>query len=161
MVAKYPVPIQEDVRDLLGDLLGIGVAADKVGPLELADDDAGVVAGYETEQGEVGALFVCDAPFAIRVGAALVMVPASVAAEQLEAGVLDEQHVEFMHEVANIMSRLLNTPRTPRLRLGTVVGMPGELDEPMARLLHAPEFRRDFVVSVEGYGDGRVSLLVD
>ncbi len=161
MVAHYPVPIQEDIRDLLGDLLGRGVAVDKTEALVLEDDQPGLIASYVTAEDAVGALCVCDGPFAILVGAALVMVPANVAKEQLDAGTLDEQHVEFTHEVANILSRLLNTPRTPHLRLETLHQVPGDVPEPVTALLGAPEFRRDFVVTIEGYGEGRVSILVD
>lgn len=161
MVAHYPVPIQEDIRDLLGDLLGRGVAVDKTTPIAFEEDAQGLVATYITAEDQVGALCICDADFAILVGAALVMVPANVAKEQMDAGVIDEQHVEFTHEVVNILARLLNTPRTPHLRLAEVLTIPAELPEPVAKLLAAPEFRRDFVVTVEGYGEGRVSILVD
>lgn len=161
MVAHYPVPIQEDIRDLLGDLLGRGVAVDKTTPLAFEEDQNGVIASYVTEAGEVGALCVCDAPFAILVGAALVMVPANVAKEQIKAGIVDESHLEFTHEVVNILARLLNTPRTPHLKLAELHQVPGELPEPIGSLLAAPEFRRDFVATIEGYGEGRVSILVN
>lgn len=161
MVAHYPVPIQEDIRDLLGDLLGRGVAVDKTAPLQLRPDQTGLVAGYVTADDEVGAVCVCDGPFAVLVGAALVMVPANVAKEQLDAEVLEEQHVEFTHEVANILSRLLNTPRTPHLRLDKLYPLPGELPDEVSRLIDGPEFRRDFVAAIDGYGEGRVSILVN
>ena len=38
MPASFPVPIQEDIRDLLMDLLGRGTAVDKVTPLILEED---------------------------------------------------------------------------------------------------------------------------
>jgi len=160
MVAHFPVPIQEDIRDLLGDLLGRGVAVDKTTPLQLDEDAAGAVASYVTADDELGALCVCDAGFAVLAGAALVMVPANVAQEQVRAGVLEEQHLEIAHEVANILSRLLNTPRTPHLRLRALDPLPGEVPGDVARLLAGPEFRRDFVATIEGYGEGRVSILV-
>ncbi len=160
MVAHYPVPIQEDIRDLLGDLLDRGVAVDKTAPLQLEDDAAGVVASYVTGEDEVGALCVCDAAFAIYVGAALVMVPANVAKEQCDKGELEEQHLEFTHEVVNILSRLLNTPRTPHLRLEALHTVPGDVPAAVGSLLSSPEFRRDFVTTIEGYGEGRVSILV-
>lgn len=161
MVAHFPVPIQEDIRDLLGDLLGRGVAVDKTEPLVLDDDEPGIVATYVTGDDELGAVCVCDARFAILVGAALVMVPANVAKEQLDAGVIDEQHVEFTQEVVNILARLLNTPRTPHLRLDKLHALPAELPEAVQKLLATPEFRRDFVATIEGYGEGRIGLLVN
>jgi hypothetical protein len=158
--ARFPVPIQEDIRDLLGDLLGRGVAVDKTAPLDLAEDAAGVVASYITGEDEVGALCLCDGPFAVLAGAALVMVPPNVAREQVDAGEIPEEHLEVTHEVANVLSRLLNTPRTPHLRLQALHRMPGDLPADVTSLLARPEFRRDFVTAIEGYGEGRMSILV-
>lgn len=160
MVAHFPVPIQEDIRDLLADLLGRGVAVDKTSPLHLDDDRPGLLATYVTAEDEVGALCVCDAAFAILVGAALVMVPANVAQEQRRAGQLDDQHLELAHEVVNVLSRLLNTPRTAHLRLSELHAVPGELPEQARALLDGPEYRRDFVATIDGYGDGSISILV-
>jgi hypothetical protein len=39
--------------------------------------------------------------------------------------------------------------------------VPGELPEGVATLVAKPEFRRDFAVQIEGYGNGRLSLLVN
>lgn len=160
MVAHHPVPIQEDIRDLLGDLLGCGIAVDKTTPLVLGEDGPGVVASYVTAEGDVGALCALDASCVVLVAAALVMVPATVAKEQVAAGVLDEHHLEVTHEVVNVMARLLNTPRTPHLRLDALHRVPGELPDQVSALLRAPEFRRDFVATIEGYGEGRVGILV-
>ena len=160
MPAHYPVPIQEDIRDLLGDLLARGVAVDKTTALELDHGAVGVVASYVTAEDEVGALCVCDGRFAVLAGAALVLVPPNVAREQIDAGELDDTQVEIAHEVANILSRLLNTPRTPHLRLRALHRLPGELPQDVRGLLDRPEFRRDFVTAIDGYGEGRMSILV-
>lgn len=161
MVAHYPVPIQEDIRDLLVDLLGRGAAVDKIDPITLGDDERGLMATYVTDEGDLGAVCICDTAFAVYVGAALVMVPVTVAKEQLGAEELDEQYLEYFQEIVNIMARLLNTPRTPHLRLDAVISLPAELPADVTALLASPEYRRDFVASIEGYGDGRVGILVN
>lgn len=160
MVAHYPVPIQEDVRDLLTELLGRGVAVDKVSALTLHEDEPAAVAEFVTDADETAALCLTDARFAVRVGAALVMVPAPVAEEDLATGEIPDHHLENLREVVNIFARLLNSASTPHVRLFELHRWPGELPERVRSLLDAPEFRRDFVVTVEGYGDGRFSLLV-
>jgi len=157
--AHFPVPIQEDVRDLLFDLLGRGVAVDKVGKLELEEDEPGAVAEFVTDDGTVGALCVFDGRFAVRAGAALVMVPKAAAEEDLRRGDI-EGHLEVAGEVLNVLSRLLNSPATPHLRMSTLHRLPGDLPDPVAKLLAAPEYRRDFAITIDGYGDGRMSLLV-
>lgn len=160
MPAHYPVPIQEDIRDILVDLLGRGVAVDKVSSkLELDPDELGAVAEFVTDDGEVGAVCLMDGKFAVRAGASLVMVPENVAAEDLRIGDIDG-HLEVTSEVMNVMTRLLNAPHTPHLRFGQVHRLPGELPEAVAKLLAAPEYRRDFAVTIEGYGDSRLSILV-
>ncbi len=161
MPAHYPVPIQEDIRDLLHELLGRGVAADKVGPLELEDDAPHAIAEFVTDDDEVGALCLFDGEFAIRVGAALVMVPPAAAEEAIAKGNDVDQFYEYVQEVVNILSRLLNSASTPHLRLRTVHRLPGEdLPDGVVTLRDRPEYRRDFAVFVDGYGEGRISLLV-
>lgn len=160
MAAHYPVPIQEDVRDLLVDLLGRGVAVDKVRSLELSDDAPAAVAEFVDDDDRTACLCVIDGRFAIRVGAALVMVPSNVAEEDVAKGTLPDNHLENVREVVNIFGRMLNSASTPHVRLADLHVWPGELPTGVQSLLDGPEYRRDFVVAVEGYGEGRFSLLV-
>jgi hypothetical protein len=160
VVAHYPVPIQEDVRDLLVDLLGRGVAADKVGQLELDEEVPAAIAEFVDDTDQTACLCVIDGAFAIRVGAALVMVPSTVAEEDMKSGELPERHLENVREVVNIFGRMLNSASTPHVRLAELHRWPGEVPPGVVGLLDAPEYRRDFVVTVEGYGEGRFSLLV-
>jgi hypothetical protein len=161
MPAHYPVPIQEDIRDLLNGLLGRAVAVDRIKAQDDDDDirDLGAVAEYVTDDDLTGALCIMDDRFLVRAGAALVMVPANAAEDDLKRGELDH-YVPNVQEVLNVMTRLLNSPTTPHLRLMTVHRLPGELPEGVIALQEEPQFRRDFAVFIEGYGDSRVSLLV-
>jgi hypothetical protein len=79
--------------------------------------------------------------------------------EAMRKGELPENLVENVQEIANIMAQLFNSPKTPHLRLNTVHQMPGELPPAVTRLWDAPEFRRDFAIAIEGYGNGRMALL--
>lgn len=160
MPAHYPVPIQEDIRDLLVTLLGRGVAADKVSPLAFEEDDIGAVAEFLTDADETAALCVFDGAFAVRAGAALVMVPSPAAEEDLAKGDVDG-HFEVAQEVVNVLSKLMNSASTPHLRLGSIHRVPGDLPDGVVSLLERPEYRRDFAVHIDGYGEGRFSLLVN
>ena len=159
MPARFPVPIQEDIRDLLVDLLGRGAAVDKVKGRAFGGDDLALIAEFVTDEDEVGALCAVDAEFTLRCGAALAMVPTSVVDEAMRRGELPENLVENVQEVANILAQLLNSPRTPHLRLKTLHQLPVDLPAAVSALLDAPEFRRDFAIVIEGYGDGRMALL--
>lgn len=159
MPAHFPVPIQEDIRDLLFELLDRGVAVDKVSKLELEEDEDGGVAEFVTDDGTVGVLCLFDSRFAVRAGAAYAMVPKVDAEDDLRRGDI-ERHLEAAGEVLHAMARLLNSPSTPPVRMGGVHRLPGGLPGEAAALVAAPEYRRDFAVTIEGYGDGRLSLLV-
>src|SRR3546814_17195641 len=100
-----------------------------------------------------------DAPFTLRCGAALAMVPLPVVEEALRRDELPESLVENVREVANILARLLNSPSTPHLRLHALHQLPTELTPAVEALLGSPEFRRDFALPIEGSGNGRLSLL--
>lgn len=160
MPASFPVPIQEDIRDLLMDLLGRGVAVDKVPPLVLEEDQPAVIAEYRTDEGAVGAICLVDAEFAIRTAGALTMVPPAAVADNLRKGDVSES-LENFREIVNILASLLNSPKTSHLRLAGLHVVPGDLPDGVSSLVASPEFRRDFAVQIEGYGAGRLSLLVN
>jgi hypothetical protein len=157
-VARIPLPIQEDVRDLLSDLLGRQVLAVKGEPLAL-DHEPGVVGSYVTGDDTVCALAAADIDFACRSGAALSMVPVVVAEESLRAGRISESLLDNTHEVINIASRLVNSPLSPHLRLARLYVTPGDLPDEIESLLARPAARRDFAVTIDGYGAGRISLM--
>lgn len=160
MPASFPVPIQEDIRDLLMDLLGRGAAVDKVTPLVLEEDQSGVIAEYRTDDGSVGAVCLVDAEFAIRTAGALTMVPPAAVADTLRRGDLSDA-LENFGEIVNILAQLLNSPKTSHLRLAGVHVIPGDLPDGVSSLVARPQFRRDFAVQIDGYGSGRISLLVN
>ncbi len=160
MPAHYPAPIQEDVRDLLGDLLGRGIAVDKTSRLQMEPDACGLLAVYATDAGEIAALAVIDGPLSARAGAALSMVPATVAEESVKKNELTETLVDNVREIVNIFARFLNSSKSPHVRLVNTLVLPEAMPDPVRALYLAPEFRRDFAVQIEGYGSGRFSILV-
>jgi hypothetical protein len=154
-----PIPIQESVRDFFTDLLGRGVAASKRSALPYDEEDPLVVGRYLDDAGETAALLVSDLDFAAFSGAALAMIPKVVAAEAIKAGALSDTLLDNFREVVNVFSSLLNAPTTPHLVLKTLERHPeGTAD--VAELLEAPRRRRDFDVTIEGYGSGVLAVLV-
>ena len=106
-------------------------------------------------------LCIVDGALAVRAGAALCMVPANVAEESVKRDEMPDHLVENFREIVNILARLLNSSRTAHLRLADVHPLPGELPAGVSSLRDRPEFRRDFAVHIDGYGQGRLSLLVN
>ena len=98
---------------------------------------------------------VADLPLAATVGAALAMMPAAVAEDAVKQGTLEEGLADNWHEVANILTRLLNGPCVTHLRIGTTT--PGVPDD-VRTLTQKATSARHFAVSVMGYPGGSISF---
>lgn len=159
-MSDIPLPLQEAVRDLLGDLLSRGCAVDKSEDrLELSPDVPAVVAAYVDTDDVVAGVALADLPFACRSGSALVMMPTTVADEALEAEQIDGDMLDCFKEVANVLSRLMNSPETPHVKLGAMFRTGELIPGPVRSLLRDATRRRDFAVTIEEYGDGRLSVI--
>lgn len=159
-VAGPPVPIQEAVTDFVCALVGRGCAAAKVTPTPIEPDGSHVVAAYRDTHGKILALALADLDFAAGTGASLGMIPAGAAHESVAAGELEETLFENYTEVANIMMSLLNSPNSPHLKLDAVWSTAdGEMPEEAWELVRNPGKRREFAVTIEGYGDGRLGIV--
>lgn len=160
MSADIPLPIQEAVRDLFADLLSKTCAVD-------ASDDAlgltptapAVIAEYVDADGQVAGAAIADLPFACRAGSALVMMPANVAEEAVEAGSIDGDMLDCFKEVANVLSRLLNSADTPHVKLRGLFQSGQLLPGGVRTLINAEPRRKDFTIAIEEYGEGRLSVV--
>ncbi len=144
-----PLPIQEAVRDTLGDLLGRTCSVSKAAaPTEVAflgvfsDKDGNAIAGLGG-----------DFAFAAYTAAALAMVPAPTAREQVEARALDETLRECFYEVTNVLSRLFNGESVSHLKLTALI----EGSDPQVAELQGGASRH-LDVLIDGYGNARVGL---
>lgn len=144
------------------DLVGTGVAVDKTTPLVFDEDDnnRGVIAEYIDDDDVLLALCLADHAFVCYCGAALSMIPPAAAKESIRRNELPDNLLDNYSEVVNIMARLVNSPTTAHLRLGRVHVVPGELPEEVSKAVASPSLRRDFAVTITGYGSGNVSLLL-
>jgi hypothetical protein len=170
---KVPLPIQESIRDFYADLLGRDVSATKAPHLELgvegegdADGDGdgtepvdGRVAVYRDADATVRAVAVADLSLAAGGAAALTLVPSVVLAEVISTGVMPDSLAENDREVANVFSALLNTASSPHLVLDDVVELSPDLDPQIRAVLEEPGRRRDFEVTIDGYGGGHLAVL--
>ena len=157
--AAYPIPIQEGVRALLGDLLGRGIAVERAAPPDYEADEIVVVGDYVNDTGDVATAIVVDHEFACLAGAALVSMPATAARDNIRRAVLPDNVLENVHEVLNVAAQLMQMTGSPHVRLRTVTVLPGDLPADTGALVSRPTSRRDFVADIEGYGAGRISVL--
>ena len=156
-----PVPIQESVAEFISALLGLGSAATKVQPARIEADGAHVVGIYRDDLGRVAALVTADLAMAASSGAALAMIPSSAARDVVDRGALSDTLLDNFREVANITATLLNTPTTPHLRLdGVWLSDDPDLPHEAWDLLAAATKHREFLVTIDGYGTGRLGIAI-
>jgi hypothetical protein len=148
-----PLPIPEDVRDLLADLTNKIVIVDSDRTMDPTELD--LVARYVSDTGELIALSCWNLAAAGSTGGAFAMVPRHTVDDVVASGVLDELLNDCFYEVANIASRWLHRATTPHLRLTEV--HTGWYDD--ERELLANGRSRGFVISVEGYADGKAACV--
>jgi hypothetical protein len=157
MTANRRMPLPEDVRDTFKGLLGKPVAASKRAPAPFDLTERAYVTGlYVNDDDELIGACVTDLALAASAGAALAMIPVVVARESVRAGRLDAGLHENYHEVANILSAMLNGPELPHLRLSELVnGVPDEV----VALAEEAAGHRHYDVTIVGYDGGVLALI--
>jgi hypothetical protein len=87
------------------------------------------------------------------------MMPVTAASDNIRRAVLPDNVRENVHEVLNVAAQLMRMTGSPHVRLREVTVLPGELPDDTAAVVARPTSRRDFVADIEGYGEGRISVL--
>lgn len=153
------MPIPEDVRDFLGDLLGKPVSVSKrpvVDLSEVDEDEKWVTGLFVNDKNVLIGACIADLQLAANAGAALAMISEQVAKEAVVSGELGENLRDNFYEIVNIVSALLNGPSVPHLRLTDMVdGIPDEVVELSKRA--AGNKRYD--VTIVGYDGGVLGLI--
>lgn len=68
--------------------------------------------------------------------------------------------MENLREILNVTARLLNSAQTPHVRLRDVHPPGSQSPAEVARLWLQPADRRSFDVEIQGYGPGRLTVVV-
>jgi len=162
MPTNFPMPAQDRVRDVLADLMGRTVTVARTAPVPVEIDGPGPVAlaDYAADGGEIGVLCVADLRLTNALGAALTMVAPAAVDEAVERLRIDDPTIDNFREVVSVLTSLFNTSDTPHVKFREVHRLPSELPADTVHLLESPRGRRDFDVSVEDYGTGRLSLFI-
>ncbi len=160
MGMRCPLPARASFRDLLRDLLGREVQVRPGLPQDLDAELPAYLAAYRFDEGDVAALAVTDLRLSAAAAASIAaMPPEETWAQVKEAGALDEELTEFLHEVVNVSAKLLNSPSTPHVVIRDHLAVPGDVSEDIGELAIRPQVRQDWSVSIDGYGEGTVTFL--
>lgn len=156
--ATTELPTAKAVRDMLEELLGRDIAVGDGKPAAAADLQKAAVAIYIDDTKRIVGVSGMDLPLAAWCGAAIGLVPKGGAEDCVQEGELTKMLGENVREVCNIMAALLNSEKSPHVRLEKEsCFLPGESppQEAQTRLV-ALGARLDLVVTVTGYGTGRL-----
>lgn len=158
-----PLPDAAAVREILEGTIGRDVDFE-VGSESLtpATEEGLVVAEFIEDATDASmALIAVDVPLGAALGASIALMPPRVVDDAAGMGVLPEGLLENLYEVFNIMSSLFNVDGAPHLKLSQLYETAtGVLPAPVATWLRGYVPRLDARVSVRGYGDGKMSVLI-
>jgi two-component system chemotaxis response regulator CheY len=121
--------------------------------------DKGVVAVYVGDDGVAAALVHFDLAAAASTAAALTLVPPAMVQEASRAGKLPQILTDNLHEVANVLTRLVRGMSASRLRLQGMFPLPGAVPAGIAAALKTPPSRISFDVAVSAYPGGRITVI--
>ncbi|MBU2694764.1 hypothetical protein CCO04_06680 [Pimelobacter sp. 30-1] len=154
------LPLTKQVRDLLTELLGREVTLEPTAPYAPGPDTPASVAVYVDDSLRIRALIVGDLAFSAHAGAAIGLVPVGGAVAALEDGKLTDTLSENLYEVLNIAASTFNVAGAEHLRLHALHPAGPPLD-PQLRISTLTLGRReDLKVSIAGYGDGLLSVVL-
>jgi hypothetical protein len=93
-------------------------------------------------------------------GAAFSLIPADAARDSIKAKGIEDFVRENFSELLNIFSGLFTADRSQRVRLSATRFPADAANSDLAALVANPAKRMDVEVDIEGYGRGRMSLLL-
>jgi len=158
MTTTHPVPQENQVRQIFSMLFGDELVLD-AGKPEAADDAKSMYAVFIDDHGKHATACICDYNFAAFAGSALTKIPVGGAEDAANSGEFTDMMLSNLHEIMNICSRLFMSNTSPHLRLETVYHSPDTVPDNARIMLEACQERKDYTVSIPGYGKGSVSFM--
>jgi two-component system chemotaxis response regulator CheY len=145
------------VAELLAGLLRkpVQVVSVEAGPVR---DEARWTADYIGADGTKTAVCVVGTSIASGLSAALTLMAPATANEWASSGTLPDILSESFHEVTNVLAKIVRADGA-RCVLGRIAGFPPGERLPDAEEIFAAPTSEHFHVSLDGYGDGLMSLV--
>jgi len=154
-----PVPTAFEVRELFEGLLGRAVewtaCLEKVDPI-----DGASVGSFVNDFGVVSAVILVDVPLTAWAGSAIALLPHNGAEATIKDGLVTAAQFDNIAEIMNVAATMFNRPNAPHVRLDTVYAPRESLPADVDRWTLAPASRIDGVLTIQGYGEGRISVVV-
>lgn len=161
MTVSYAIPSPAEIAEMFTSLCGKDTTARVDKTIGFDDTPNWVFAVYDEEDGTIGAVIACDVATAAYGGAALSLIPSSLAEESIKSGIVAENLSENFREVLNVCAGLFNSATTPRLKLGHYCEPPDEAGEGLVQWFEECEEKVGLQMNIAGYGKGRLLVYVD
>ncbi len=154
------LPPAEAVSRMLTDLLGRSCVARPTAKPGFAEQ--GLIGVLVNRAGQTKALTFSDRSFTASVGAALALIPRTVADDAAKKGVIPPSLLENHQEIVNIATALFNAvnPDAEHVKLESMVATGPQCPQALRTFLVKPTARLDVEVEITGYSSGKLSLLV-
>ncbi len=153
-----PVPTAFEVRELFEGMLGRGVEWEdgkRVDPL-----DGAACATYVDNLGNILAIALADIPLVARGGSAIALMPQNGAEQAISSGLVSPPQFDNMSEILNVAASLFNKKDTTHLKLKDTFAPRETLPADVNDMALQQGGRLDGTLSIQGYGDGRISIVV-
>jgi hypothetical protein len=155
---QSPLPSRHAVRSLVEDLVGRTVDINDGDPVPKRPTN--VVAVYVDDRTSMTAVVVADLPCAAFLGGALGLLPLGGVEDAIDEKDLYPLLRDNCYEVLNVLAAVFNVAGAPHVRLYEMYGPNDGLPGDVAGLAYAAGGRMDVVLSIAGYGDGCLSVVV-
>lgn len=158
-IKPTPVPSAFEVRDLFESLLGREIEWTATSVI-VDPIDGATVGAYVNDLGNIGAIIAVDVPLTAWAGSAIALLPHVGAETTIKSGLVTPAQFDNMTEILNIAASMFNKPGTQHLKLHSTYAPRETLPPDVQKWALAPAGRLDGKLAIQGYGGGRVSVVV-
>jgi hypothetical protein len=154
------LPQPKAVRDLLLDLFGRDVdvtVSDAWAPMP---KDMAAAAEFVDDRMTLRAIALLDLSMAVYAGAAIGLIPAAGAQDMVEERMPTEMVEDNLYEVLNVLTSVFNTASSAHVKIAAMQPPGADLPADVAAIVRRLVGRLDLTVSIDGYGTGRLALVL-
>lgn len=158
MATQFKLPKESELKEML-NMLYDGL---EIKPGDAVSTDKGsktMVAVFVDDQNHPVTACAADYNFTAFAGAALTRIPKGGAEDAASSGDFSEMLLGNFYEVMNICSRLFMDSSTPHLRLEKSYKSIDELPDNVSSMIAATTGKASFDVTIQNYGEGKLSFL--
>jgi hypothetical protein len=158
MTDTTPLPSRHAVRTLIEGLVGRDVDVRDAEPIE--GKPSNLVAAYVTDNLQVAAAIVVDIECAARLGGALGMLPRGGVDDAIKEIEVSGLLRDNTYEVLNVLAAVFNVSEAPHVRLYDLYGPMGGVPGDVLALTQLIGSRMDLTLTIAGYGEGHLSIVI-